>query len=91
MRARDRVYIDENNPNRVRFVINGDPGLRRYPEVLSLPLPMHEKIREGMRRYAADVLSERGWCLMDSMALRLSRGLRMLALQGTSLSTADEA
>ena len=62
MRARDSVTVDPANANRIRFVVNGDPGLARYPEIEATKLPAHERIREGMRRHAADVLAERGWC-----------------------------
>ena len=62
MRSHDKTYRDTSDSNRIRFVVNGDPGLRKYPEILELKVPMHEKIREGMRRHAADVLLERGWC-----------------------------
>lgn len=58
----ESITVDQNNSKRIRFVVHGDPGLARYPEVLKLPLPMHEKIREGMRRYAADELRARDWC-----------------------------
>ena len=62
MRAHDSVSIDTANARRIRFIVNGDPGLAKYPEINAMELPMHEKIREGMRRHAADVLAERGWC-----------------------------
>jgi hypothetical protein len=62
VRISESITVDENNPKRIRFVVHGDPGLRRYAEINNLPLPMHEKIREGMRRYAADELRDRGWC-----------------------------
>jgi hypothetical protein len=58
----ESITIDPSNPKRIRFVMHGDPGLRRYPEIKSLPLPMHEKIRQGMQRYAADELRARNWC-----------------------------
>jgi len=58
----ETVTADAANPNRVRFVVHGDPGLRKYPEVMALALPVHEKIREGMLRHAADLLAERGLC-----------------------------
>ena len=58
----ESITIDQNNPKRIRFVVHGDPGLARYPEINKLPLPMHEKIREGMKRYAADELRARQWC-----------------------------
>lgn len=56
------VSIDKDNPKRIHFIVQGDPGLARYPEIEKLPLPMHEKIIEGMRRYAADELHVRNWC-----------------------------
>ena len=62
MRANDKVFQDPNTAGRVRFIVNGDPGMKKYPEILRLQLPMHEKIREAMRKHAADVLEERGWC-----------------------------
>ena len=58
----DSVTQDPDRPTRVRFVVHGDPGLSRYPEINSLPLKVHEKIREGMRRYAQDELRTRGIC-----------------------------
>jgi hypothetical protein len=59
----ESITVDPNNPKRIRFVVHGDPGLSRYPEINNLPLPMPEKIREGMRRYAADELRARNLCL----------------------------
>ena len=56
------ITVEEGNPKRIRFVVHGDPGLSRYPEITRLPLPVHEQIREGMRRYAADELRNRNWC-----------------------------
>jgi hypothetical protein len=56
------ITVDQYNPKRIRFVVHGDPGLSRYPDIQALPLPMHEKIREGMRRYANDELRARNWC-----------------------------
>jgi hypothetical protein len=58
----ESVTVDPSQPARVRFVVHGDPGLEKYPEVRALSLPAHEKIREGMRRHAADLLAERGLC-----------------------------
>lgn len=58
----ETVSVDPTNSRRIRFVVHGDPGLKRYPEIHQLPLPMHEKIREGMRRYAADELKARSLC-----------------------------
>lgn len=58
----ESVTIDPDKPKRVRFVVHGDPGLRKYPEILALPLAASERIREGMRRHAADLLAERGLC-----------------------------
>jgi hypothetical protein len=58
----ESITVDQNNPKRIRFVVHGDPGLSRYPDIRALPLPMHEKIREGMRRYAKDELRARNWC-----------------------------
>ncbi len=56
------ITVEQGNPKRIRFVVHGDPGLARYPEIGKQSIPMHEKIREGMRRYAADELRERNWC-----------------------------
>lgn len=56
------ITQDASKPGRIRFVVHGDPGLARYPEIDQLRLPTHEKIREGMRRFAADELRDRGWC-----------------------------
>ena len=61
-RTPESVTLDTANSRRVHFVVHGAPGLRRYPELYELPVPMHEKIREGMRRYAAEELRARGWC-----------------------------
>ena len=58
----ESVMVDQNNQKRIRFVVHGDPGLARYPEIKKLALPMDEKIREGMKRYAADELRVRNWC-----------------------------
>jgi hypothetical protein len=58
----ESITVDQDNPKRIRFVVHGDPGLNRYPDIYNLPLPMHEKIREGMRRYASDELRARNWC-----------------------------
>lgn len=58
----ETVTVDPDNPKRVRFVVHGDPGLKKYPEIQALPLAASERIREGMRRHAADLLAERGWC-----------------------------
>ncbi|WP_147275239.1 hypothetical protein [Thioalbus denitrificans] len=62
MRANNKVYRDTSDPKRIHFVVNGDPGLEKYPAILELEIPMHEKIREGMHRHAGDVLAELGWC-----------------------------
>lgn len=58
----ETVTVDPLQPTRVRFLVHGDPGLKKYPEIQALSLPMHEKIREGMRRHAGDLLAERGLC-----------------------------
>lgn len=58
----ESVTVDPARAGRIRFVVHGDPGLRKYPEINALALPAHEKIREGMRRHAADLLAERGLC-----------------------------
>src|SRR5690349_16331751 len=58
----DSVTVDPANAKVIRFVVNGDPGLAKYPAIQAMSIPVHEKIREGMRRYAADVLAERGLC-----------------------------
>lgn len=58
----ETVTVDLSNTNRVRFVVHGDPGLKKYPEINALAMPMHDKIREAMRRHAADLLVERGLC-----------------------------
>jgi hypothetical protein len=58
----ETVIVDPSNSSRVRFVVHGDPGLKKYPEILALAIPVHEKIREGMRRHAGDLLNERALC-----------------------------
>jgi hypothetical protein len=60
--VQESITVDPSNPKRIRFVVHGGPGLLRYPEISALPLPMHEKIRQGMQRYAADELRARNWC-----------------------------
>ena len=56
------MTVDSSNANRVRFLVHGDPGLKKYPEINALAIPMREKIKEGMRRHAADLLAERDLC-----------------------------
>ena len=49
-------------PAKYRFDVYGDPGLKLDPAIRKTALPVHERIRLGMRRYAEDEVAKRGLC-----------------------------
>ena len=50
------------NPAKYRFDVYGDPGLKLDPTIQKSALPVHDRIRLGMRRYAEDEVPKRGLC-----------------------------
>jgi len=50
------------DPGHFRFYVFGDPGLKLDPTIEQMNIPVYEKIRLGMRRYAEAELAKRGLC-----------------------------